>query len=1109
MADPASERQRQASDPTASVWVHANAGSGKTKVLIDRVARLLLSGVQPQNILCLTYTKAAAAEMQNRLFKRLGNWAMKPDADLRGELRQLGEDGAIGAATLALARQLFARAIETPGGLRIQTIHSFCASLLRRFPLEAGVSPQFTELDPRATMLLREDVADALGDTGEMAALAKAYTGDEFTALLGQIADARDDFAYPLDRDAARDALGVPPDETMAGILADVLVDDCADWMPAVISAMARGSVTDVKHAERLAALVFEVPGSAMLETLEDVFLYGDTAKAGPFSAKTGAVPTKPTQAKLGNHMPALNDLMLRVESARARRIALVAAEKTEALHAYAALFLPLYAARKAARGWLDFDDLISRARGLLTNPAVAQWVLYRLDGGIDHILVDEAQDTSPAQWMVIESLAAEFTSGQGARDVPRTIFVVGDKKQSIYSFQGADVAAFDRMQQDFRQRLQNANQALVLLDLEYSFRSSDAILRLVDSTFNDAAHAALGGHMQHLAYHADMPGRIELWPVEEPSEKAEEKDWTDPVDILTDDHHNRRLAKKIAGFIADTVAARTQIPTHDGARALHFGDFLVLVQKRSGVFAEIIRACKLAGLPIAGADRLKLGGELAVKDLAALLSFLCTDVDDLSLAAVLRSPLCGWSEAQLYALAQPRKGYLWEALRDAKEEFAQTHAMLTDLRNQADFLRPYDLLERVLTRHDGRRKLLARLGSEAEDGIDELLSQALAYEATEVPSLTGFLGWLTTDDIEVKRQLEGIGHRIRVMTVHGAKGLEAPIVILPDTADPVPRDRDQFIALPDDLVVWRTEKTECPAVLAQENAARAARAAAEKLRLLYVAMTRPQSWLVVAAAGTVSKADSWYTLIGEGMTHAGATRHPDGAMTYATGRWPAPATAVMTTTVNEVPDAWMLQPAAVRANVAALLSPSQLPGAKALPGEDGLDSDAAMARGTALHRLLENLPDATTSDWSGLARQIAGEADADVLLAEVTAILRAPGLAHVFGPQSLAEVGVTGQIGDQVLFGSIDRLIVGDDHVLAVDFKSNRMVPATADAVPLGIMRQMAVYVVALQQIYPHKQVDAAVLWTRSAVLMPLAPQAMADALNSMGPTGSATVIA
>ena len=1097
----ASERQVQASNPTATTWLSANAGSGKTRVLTDRVARLLLGGVEPQHILCLTYTKAAATEMQNRLFRRLGEWAMKPDADLHHALADLGDEGRQAPDALAKARQLFARAIETPGGLRIQTIHSFCATLLRRFPLEAGVSPQFTELDDRAARLLRENIVQEMAEFRApdlMADIARAYTGEDFTGLMEQVAAKRAGFAKPLTEAQARDLFGVTKGESRENLLADVLLGIEADLITAILPALAAGGVTDSKTAARLAALDLQSPSLATLSALEDILLSGSSAKS-PFGAKIGSVPTKPVQKLIAAHLPQLEALMLRVEATRPRRIALQAAQKTALLHRFAAAFLPMYEAAKAARGYLDFDDLITRAKLLLTNSDVAAWVLFRLDGGIDHILVDEAQDTSPDQWRVIELLSAEFTAGEGTRSGGRTLFVVGDKKQSIYSFQGADVAAFDEKHRFFKQKFEETSQQFQSLALEFSFRSSAAVLRLVDETFGARFPQALGDQVSHLAFKHQMPGRVDLWPLIAPVKEDKDENWEDPVDLIAETHHTARLADQIAAEIKAMIDAGVQIPTDHGNRPVHAGDFLILVQRRSALFSEIIRACKQANLAIAGADRLKLGGELAVKDLAALLSFLATPEDDLSLAALLRSPLCGWTEAELFDLAHGRKGFLWETLRNSTAH-SQTIELLQDLRDQADFLRPFDLIERALTRHDGRRRLLARLGPEAEDGIDEFLSQALAFERSEIPSLTGFLIWLETDDIEVKRQMDSEGQRIRVMTVHGAKGLEAPIVILPDTCDRKPQDRDEIYSLPDGPALWKTAAEDSPTAIASARATRKQKSDEESLRLLYVALTRARVWLIVCGAGEAKSDGAWYKLVSQGMQAVGAEAISGGVLRHAHGVWPEPA-AKQALTLPKQQDlpAWASQPAHTPDRPAQRLSPSDLGGAKVLAGEtDGSSEDTAKARGTALHLLLEHLPAAARDAWPSLAAALIPDvAQRASVLPEAEAVLTSPALAHIFTAEALTEVGFTAEINSQRALGSIDRLLITPDRILAVDFKSNHRVPTNAAAIPEGLLRQMGAYAEALRQIYPDRRIDTAILWTSTATLMPLDPEMVSAALS------------
>lgn len=1115
----ATRRQITAARPDASTWLSANAGSGKTRVLTDRVARLLLEGVLPQHILCLTYTKAAASEMQNRLFKRLGSWAMKTDTELSEELAELGVVGKSNADDLRNARTLFARAIETPGGLKIQTIHSFCASMLRRFPLEAGVSPLFSEMEDRAAALLREEIVEQMAEGTDAALvrdLATHFTGAALEDLTADICRHADRLRHPVTSSELCGLLGLPKSYDHDALQSDVFIGGEEELVNKLINVLQRGGKTDATAASKLGAIAnFDV---SALPVLESVFLTGKSAKE-PFCAKLDTFPTKALRTENAELMERIKPLMLRVEDTRSRRLALQAKDRSVALHAFAKRFLERYDTAKQHRGWLDFDDLILRARNLLSEPAVAEWVLYRLDGGIDHILVDEAQDTSPVQWQVIERLAQEFTSGSGARgDDTRTIFVVGDKKQSIYSFQGADPAEFDRMRDEFSARLQSTEHQLQDLRLEYSFRSSPAVLNLVDKCFEHHTEAGFPTGNRHIAFNSDMPGRVDVWPVVEPVAKAEKDDWFDPVDRLGDTHHTVILADRIAAQIArmikqDTIADKRDADGRFTQRKIEPGDFLILVQRRSDLFHEIIRACKLHGLPIAGADRLKVGGEMAVRDLGALLSFLATPEDDLSLATILRSPLFGWSEQALFDLAHRRapKTYLWAALRDRGDEFPKTMAVLDDLRANTDFLRPYDLIERVLTRHKGRHAFLARLGAEAEDGINALLSQALAYEKSSVPSLTGFLQWMQTDDLEIKRQMDSATNRIRVMTVHGSKGLEAPIVIMPDTGKRLIKT-DAPIVPVGDTALWNMSSDSAPAPLALARETLAEAQAAERLRLLYVAMTRAEKWLIVAAAGDLGKdGKSWYDTIRAAMVASDATPCQfDGGegLRLDHGNWAGTVTNIAeesAPTKVEVPT-FLKSAAPLPLALPHALSPSDLGGAKALGGEQGLDQEAAMQRGTWLHLLLEQLPNHPQADWSEIANSLLQDelvemqdGQFDALLTEASQTLSKTDLKWLFDPSALAEVPVTAKLGPNRLHGIIDRLVIQDDCVWAIDFKTNATVPTSAQATPDGILRQMGAYTHALEQIF-DLPIRTAILWTAQAELMELPHDLVTKSLAATG---------
>ncbi|EPX84418.1 DNA helicase/exodeoxyribonuclease V, subunit A [Rubellimicrobium thermophilum DSM 16684] len=888
---PASRRQIEAADPRVSTWLGANAGSGKTRVLTDRVARLLLGGTDPQAILCLTFTKAAAAEMQTRLFRRLGAWALMPDAPLVAELRALGLTEGIGPLDLPRARRLFAQALETPGGLRIQTIHAFCAALLRRFPLEAGVSPQFRELDDGEAAALRAEVAEALALGPEGALLEAVARHDprlDLDELLQAVLTRRDSFLPAATETELRAALGLKPESGEDSLLACLEGAERRQLLREAAAVLQTGRT----KGDKAAAALFERIAARTAPTLDDLAALADLCLYKSGDRRHTAKPDAFLSAELRKSHPelaeALRQLAVDVEAAHDLRLCLAAHDRNRALHAWATAFMQAYEQRKAACGALDFDDLIARALGLLTDPAVASWVLWRLDGGIDHILVDEAQDTSPAQWAVIRRLAEEMTSGWSADpDRPRTLFVVGDRKQSIFSFQGADAEGFDGMAREFGTRMAQAGRRLMLQDLEYSFRSSPVVLRAVDACFA-ADHGGLGNRPPcHRAFRAQMPGRVDLWAPIPPAESAgDDRPWTDPVDARSPRDPDRVLAARIAQTVRAMLDSGHVPVERDGRwyrRPVTPGDIMILVQRRNVLFHAIIRELKAADLPVAGADRLRLREELAVRDVEAVLRFLALPQDCLALACALRSPLFGWSERQLYDLARPRpEGQtLWEALEAAPPAPHVDHAraVLHDLRDRADFLRPHELIARLLLRHDGRRRLVARLGPECEDGLDALLAQALAWEAQAVPSLTGFLAWRAGDRTEVKRQMGTADGRIRVMTVHGAKGLEAPVVILPDCRKRRPGKPPPLLAMKDGRVaVWPGPVEDQPRILRERRAASIAAEAHERQRLLYVALTRAESWLVVCAAGDCGNgAESWHGLVREGLRRAGAAEQDFG----------------------------------------------------------------------------------------------------------------------------------------------------------------------------------------------------------------------------------------
>ena len=1100
--DAATQAQIDAMATTHSTWLSANAGSGKTRVLTNRVALLLLGGTKPQNIVCLTYTKAAASEMQNRLFARLGEWAMLPNEELSKQLSELGVSTPLSADKLASARTLFALAIETPGGLRIQTIHSFCASILRRFPLEAGISPMFRELDDRGQREVQTEIVRnmAKGPAREIMERISAITsGLDYDAVLASISGLRDKFDPDVTQQDIRNWFGLSDIPAQAPAPDDLLTVSTQglleQWRHALLE---NGAKTSVANANRIQQLLHANPGSLKIETLFDLFLVKN--KEGVWAPrKSGMIPPS-MERDYPNAAERALQFSERLLTIRENANAEIAAQNTWVLHEFAGVFLKEYENTKRLQGWLDFDDQIAKAEALLTNRAVCDWVMFRLDGGIDHVLVDESQDTSPAQWQIIKLLAQDFGREQTG-DRQRTIFVVGDKKQSIYSFQGADPDGFDYSRDHFATQLSDVGQDLQDRALRHSFRSAPAILEVVDAVFAQTVSGGFTGD-PHISFHENMPGRVDIWHPLEKAQKPKRPPWYDLSDPPESVDADRVLADRIAENIKEMLDQSFLTTSKGETRRVQAGDILILVQRRKELFHHIIRACKAQNLPIAGADRLRLSEELAVKDLRAFLSFLALPQDSLSLATVLRSPLFGWSEKDLFDLAHFRKTeHLWDALQINQDQFPDTYPILKDLRDKADFTAPFDLLDRILTHHGGRLRMVARLGRECEEAIDELLNLARTYEAQHPASLTGFLAWLERDDSDIKRQTEAAGSRIRVMTTHGAKGLESSIVILPETHTPGENNNVFAVTDANDRPIWRQNK-DAATDLQQAGAAKAkAKAEEERLRLLYVALTRAESWLIICGAGeAVSKPNTWYQRTYAAMEKLGATSLQSTfgeGIRYQTGNWPAEVPGDFATTDDEAAslDAWCLETIVQPPRPRPLLKPSEMDGAKSLGGPD--DNAFAMVRGTAIHLLLEHTAWAQDADAYESACTLLEqhsielpEDDLNASIRQAHSVLANPELAHLFKDDVLAEVAVTAPVqleAQEQMYGIIDRLIVQPDRVEIVDFKSNAIVPETASATPVGVLQQLAIYSLAMSQIYPDRQITCSVLWTSTGELMPI----------------------
>jgi ATP-dependent helicase/nuclease subunit A len=1132
--------QHQASDPATSAWVSANAGSGKTYVLAQRVIRLLLDGIHPSKILCLTYTKAAAANMAIRVFDQLARWTTLDDDALDAQIRASGVKR-LDAMRRARARKLFAEALETPGGLKVQTIHAFCTRLLQQFPFEADVAARFEVMDETQQKQklddIRKDVllaaaADPGSATGQ--ALATIITlASDFAfqqALPEAVREHRRIMAW-LDRAGGIDgamaelsqSLGIGAQETIESVQHDLFetsVLAASEWS-ALMAALARGSKTDKDQAERIEAMRTST-GQERYIALLSVFC---TADGDPKSS----IVTK----RVRDQHPALCSRFLeeqqRVRALLDRRCAVINRTRTGALLTLARAVILRYRADKQARGLLDYDDLIAKTHDLLSNVSAA-WVHYKLDLGIDHLLVDEAQDTSPAQWDIIERLVGEFAVGAGARGATRrSIFAVGDDKQSIYSFQGADPDQFHDRERYFARRFQAAALEWRNVRLDHSFRSNDSVLGAVEQVFrSEAMYRSVTkdehGIAPHLALQDAAPGFVELWPIVKPDEREAIEPWDLPFDKSSETSPRVKLARQIAKSVATWIKRRDRVGAdrHD----VRPGDILVLVRQRGPLFDAIIRALKEKNIDVAGADRLVLTDHIAVMDLLALADALLLPDDDLALATVLKSPLFGLTEDDLFDIAWARSGTLSAALSQRRPELA---ARLDALARDARRLSPFAFYAALLGADKGRRRFVERLGLEANDVLDEFLNLALSYESRETPSLHGFVAWLRTASAEVKRDMELARDEVRVMTVHGAKGLEAPIVILADTTTPPEgpiQHQPRLLTLPaenaapgtPDRLVWTPTKREDTAPV--ETARTAARRDDEDeyRRLLYVAMTRAADRLVICGSdGKTKRPDGcWYNLVTAALEELCTEEPADvggGSVLRFRKSHGSPETLSLFDAQSPKPAAphppsWLARDIEPEDATAVPLSPSQLydetaPAARV----GGAARRQALVRGVVMHRLLQSLPALAPEQRAEAARRyLAGKSrdftadECEELVRKALAVIEQPRFAALFSPQSRAEVPIVGRVvhGGRLrsVAGVVDRLVVTGDAIIIADHKTNRDPPRTPDKVPDGYVAQLALYRAVLAKLYPGKPVRAGLIWTEVPDLMEISTEAMDAAL-------------
>ncbi|MEE9313998.1 MAG: double-strand break repair helicase AddA [Rhizobiaceae bacterium] len=1164
-------QQRIASNPQNSAWVSANAGSGKTFVLSRRVVRLLLQNTDPSRILCLTFTKAAAGEMSNRVFELLGKWATMPVEELRIELSEV-EGKLPTQKQLDNARTLFARALETPGGLKIQTIHAFCESLLHQFPLEANIPGNFTVMgDGEQVQLIEQARRSVVLESYEnpkspvaiaFSKLMVTATDDAIKKVLEEVISKRDELAEWLTKMGGPIAAEVAvkkrnqfsSDDTLETVQKSAI--EATGFASLDLATLARvcvetGQTRAITIANNIQIFVEATSNEEKLDAIAAVVLKKD-GKLWDFDK----YPSKPVQEAMPDIRMSLEEIANRFLTERLRINSFQTIEHTTPLLEVAEAIITRYRQAKRQQGLLDYDDLIARTANLLTEESARQWVLYKLDLGIDHILLDEAQDTSPRQWQIMSSLVEEFFAGEGSRTLPRTVFAVGDEKQSIYSFQGAEPESFGRQRKAFRSKALGAERPFEDVSLSVSFRSTQDVLSAVDKVFSLPQHmdglTSETSIPAHVATRINDPGSVEVWPLVVADKADETPDWQTPQSQSDSTHQAILLAQKIADQLKNWIGKER---IEASGKLIGAGDILVLVRARDRFMVALNRALKDRGIAVAGADRLALTNHIAVQDLMALGQIMLTPEDDLSLAAVLKSPLIGLGEDQLYELARSRfhdkyEVGLFEALANIKgEAFTTAYEKLIQWRKRADASPPYEFYAQLLGADGGRKQFYSRLGAEAEDVLDAFLDLTLSHELSGLPGLQAFLETLASEAPEIKREMDQAAGQVRVMTIHAAKGLEAPIVFLIDKCSPahIPNLASPLYHWSDDGseegYLWVPKSEGHGGITLALKQEQIRKSEQEYRRLLYVGMTRAEDRLIICGyhGKNAPKPPNWHGMVSMAL-------EPDwedvcdeqGALLYH--RWRDPNNKSKTFTpihhegeAKDVPirphvlPAWIGHHLPKESDLPRPLSPS---GAQALIDEnlaeekvipsllsdqdpqsntDKVNSQSPRLRGTAIHALLQILPDMAEETRWDMAKNYLDKTLYDYtdqarekMLEGVRQALISPELEPYLDPKtSRAEVPIMGRLdfakGPRPISGTIDRLAVLDDVVMLIDYKTSPHVPKTQEDVPNDYITQMALYRALVEKLYSDKPIRTALVWTHAPEgpkVMVLPDKALDDAL-------------
>ncbi len=1110
--------QKIAANPNFSVWVSASAGTGKTTVLVNRLLRLFLNDVEPSKVLCLTYTNAGAIEMQNRIYKKTLDWATIPDEDLKKELNNLLDDKDESFdfdELFSKARKLFSKLIDNPMPLKIYTIHAFCQSILKRFPIEACITPHFKIIeDSEVKNLLNEAYQKLIhtlknDKTIDYVDVFKSFTylmqntpEIEFDNLVETIVDGREHFFELCQKYKTKSKMLDYLKSKIFGnsqYANESFLNDINLFKANILDHIPSGFIDNLKRVlsvdngkkslarlNLISTFLQEKNISKKFDVYKKIFLNSDD------SIPKDCILNKKSINEDIKFVDNVSRETIRIRNAVEFINSIEIYNATSSVLDIGLTLNTIYEGLKKKRGVMDFTDLITTVKNLFDKDNISSWILYKLDGGISHVLIDEAQDTSPIQWEIVDKLTEEFfTSGSDKKNV-KSLFSVGDRKQSIFSFQGANIKLFEKYKNHFKERIEFENYPFFDLPLNRSFRSCKNILNTVDDVIKNSNGVLLPNEdITHIPNRKDSFGLVEVLPLVKSIEDETKKCFKPPIENInvfnTDIEMANVLATKIKYLLDNEYISDSKNDEPKRVRKIEPKDIMILVRKRNLV-DNITRALLAKNIPLAGRDKLSLSDNIAIEDLISLLKFVLFNYDDLSLAEVLKSPLYNLTDDDLFDLCFNRKDETLYSMLCKSEKYKD---ISDDLKYLIDFSKtalPFEFFDYILKVQNKRKNFISRLGIEVIDILNGFLSQCLSYDNLKLgKSLSDFYEWFSLNEVEVKRNMEQVNNTVRIMTVHSSKGLEAPVVFIYNANAVLSSSRDRII-WNEDFPMYKTSNFKNSGKVFSDMIENNNNANQEEFyRLLYVAMTRARDRLYVIGSENKSKdAKTWYSCIKESLLSNPETKINNDTKTNFThdvfvndefvvlGENETGDISNITKSSVEIP---LNLPEFFDKKEDDIPSFSKNIDAKSPLSQYDKNENSSLSRGTIIHKLLEHISKFNGEDVEKFIDFYLSKTqieDKNLIKNNILELYNNPEYNFIFNSNNLSETEIiTSENGTSQIL-RVDKVVFDNDDIWIIDYKTDKQ----TDTVPSSYRKQLEKYKDAITKIYPNKKIHIAILW-------------------------------